>query len=1049
MHDSVLHLELVNALGSNNIDAILSSVLKITSHPTKQTPSYGSPLHLVISLCPKQTVQQILDVFCRPGSAVSNNTPSLNWINTRNIPDGQTPLHLAAKLSRHDIIDLLFQIPTIDDTIRDTHGRLAEDLVQTDRMADLFAEYKQSFVESFYQQLRVLLESKDLDSFGFHDVFARNQRTRSYLSLGWIDINAPIQKDTERALLHLVAKLDNLELVDFLLKQGADPNVKDSKGKKPVDVAKADKVKERLKHAISLAPIVSASLAKATATTEGPVSIEAPVLKGMILKWVNYTTGYKPRYFVLEGGVFSYFQDVADYPLAVRGSISTLASKTEFPDAADMARFDVVSSGNVRYSLKARSPAEAKKWVWALMESQRWMKDQQLKSSRENSQENIVEPVIQANSMAEFETEQLNEQLNQISPTVGTLPVPASTNWDMHRLLYLLQVQLQVQQQAVDTAIEMIQNQSHKNDISTIPALLSHSASLVQATATQIVQAHESREQYWMKRVKKETDARKRWEDVVQRVAGIADEEPQTKKSIKGSETDEEDVFYDPESIVAESFVESAFGFHPLDETVKSSSPQSGITFHHHKGFNSLLELPKVCLDYQFDPRLGLPLDSGEPKPSLAVWSFLKSAIGKDLSKITLPVIFNEPLSMLQRMCEDVEYIELLSLAGALGDPDDLPPPAKQAVDTLGWNLDDLVHITEEEQSLLRLMLVGAYAMSNYSSTPGRVNKPFNPILGETFELVRPDKGFRYLSEQVAHHPPISACYCESAHYKYWTEVNVQSKFWGKSLEFYPLGVCHVSLPVHPEGSEHYSWKKITTVVNNIIVGTISLDHYGDMVIKNHRTGQECVISFKKHEQGWFGSKNDLQLGDVTGVIKDKDGKTRFTLSGNWTSSLECSSVGKQSQLFAKPLKLWKRNIVPKNAADNFNLTQFAMSLNQITPELESKLPLTDCRMRPDQRAMEHGKWDQANKDKERLENLQRKNRKAIVEEYAKTGVPFGPKPSGISIGEDWWVPRWFSRELDPDTREETWRFDQSYWKHRETQDPWPDYVTDIFGIKE
>lgn len=32
---------------------------------------------------------------------------------------------------------------------------------------------------------------------------------------------------------------------------------------------------------------------------------------------------------------------------------------------------------------------------------------------------------------------------------------------------------------------------------------------------------------------------------------------------------------------------------------------------------------------------------------------------------------------------------------------------------------------------------------SPYSSTPGRTAKPFNPLLGETFEFVCPEKGFR------------------------------------------------------------------------------------------------------------------------------------------------------------------------------------------------------------------------------------------------------------------------------------------------------------------
>ena len=41
----------------------------------------------------------------------------------------------------------------------------------------------------------------------------------------------------------------------------------------------------------------------------------------------------------------------------------------------------------------------------------------------------------------------------------------------------------------------------------------------------------------------------------------------------------------------------------------------------------------------------------------------------KELSKITMPVIFNEPLSFLQRMVEYMEYAELLKQASRCDDP--------------------------------------------------------------------------------------------------------------------------------------------------------------------------------------------------------------------------------------------------------------------------------------------------------------------------------------------------------------------------------------------
>jgi hypothetical protein len=40
------------------------------------------------------------------------------------------------------------------------------------------------------------------------------------------------------------------------------------------------------------------------------------------------------------------------------------------------------------------------------------------------------------------------------------------------------------------------------------------------------------------------------------------------------------------------------------------------------------------------------------------VWSILKSSVGKDLTKISFPVSFNECTSMLQRMGEWVPGVE-------------------------------------------------------------------------------------------------------------------------------------------------------------------------------------------------------------------------------------------------------------------------------------------------------------------------------------------------------------------------------------------------------
>ena len=57
--------------------------------------------------------------------------------------------------------------------------------------------------------------------------------------------------------------------------------------------------------------------------------------------------------------------------------------------------------------------------------------------------------------------------------------------------------------------------------------------------------------------------------------------------------------------------------------------------------------------------RTKLPVPQPE-KVNLNLWSCLKQCIGKELSKITMPVHWNEPISLLQRISEYMNYSYLL-----------------------------------------------------------------------------------------------------------------------------------------------------------------------------------------------------------------------------------------------------------------------------------------------------------------------------------------------------------------------------------------------------
>jgi len=191
---------------------------------------------------------------------------------------------------------------------------------------------------------------------------------------------------------------------------------------------------------------------------------------------------------------------------------------------------------------------------------------------------------------------------------------------------------------------------------------------------------------------------------------------------------------------------------------------------------------------------------------------------------MTIPVEFNEPLGMLQKSSEMFEYEDLLRQANREKDP------------------------------VLRIVLVAAFNIAQYTSTENRIAKPFNPLLGETFEFDSPK--FRFISEQVSHHPPISACHAKeiNGEYEFWMNTDMKSHFWGAYLEVVPIGLTHIKLRDYPD--EVYSIKRPNTYVHNMILGTCYLEHAGTMQVTRTRSSgvkmddiDNLIINFRK--VGW------------------------------------------------------------------------------------------------------------------------------------------------------------------------------------------------------
>ncbi|KAJ7992937.1 hypothetical protein DPEC_G00267250 [Dallia pectoralis] len=396
-----------------------------------------------------------------------------------------------------------------------------------------------------------------------------------------------------------------------------------------------------------------------------------------------------------------------------------------------------------------------------------------------------------------------------------------------------------------------------------------------------------------------------------------------------------------------------------------------------------------------------------------SIWSILRKCIGMELSKITMPVIFNEPLSFLQRLTEYMEHTYLIHQAN------------------------------DSSNSIERMKCVAAFAVSAVASQWERTGKPFNPLLGETYELVREDLGFRLISEQVSHHPPVSAFHAEGLKkdFVFHGSIYPKLKFWGKSVEAEPKGIITLELPKY---NEAYTWTNPTCCVHNIIVGQLWIEQYGSMEVINHKTGERCCLNFKPC--GLFGK----ELHKVEGYILDKSKKKVCSLYGKWTEcmyiidsaaleahrksgkSTEEKKSGKQGsgeetediplpetdtvEVIAGSQLLWRIAPRPENSAEMYSFTSFAMQLNELDKDMEGIIPKTDCRLRPDIRAMENGEIDLASEEKKRLEDKQRAARKT----RSKSDDECKKIPA---LG-----PRWFYQGQNPHNGSQDWLFSSGYW---------------------
>ncbi|PKU76056.1 oxysterol-binding protein-related protein 3A [Dendrobium catenatum] len=316
-------------------------------------------------------------------------------------------------------------------------------------------------------------------------------------------------------------------------------------------------------------------------------------------------------------------------------------------------------------------------------------------------------------------------------------------------------------------------------------------------------------------------------------------------------------------------------------------------------------------------------------------WKMMQNYIGADItSLVTLPVIIFEPMTMIQKMAELMEYCHLLDLADETDDP------------------------------YMRLVYASSWAISVYVAYQ-RTWKPFNPILGETYEMAN-HGGITFIAEQVSHHPPMSAGHAENDHFVYDITSKLKTKLLGNSVEVYPVGRTRVKLK---KAGVVLDLVPPPTKINNLIFGRTWIDSAGEMVMTNLTTGDKVVLYFQPC--GWFGSGRY----EVDGYVYDAAEEPKILITGKWNESMRYQPCdGDGEPLPGTELKeVWKVASTPEN--DKFQFTYFAHKINSFDTAPKNLLP-SDSRLRPDRYALELGELSKSGSEKSKLEEQQRAEKK-------------------------------------------------------------------------
>lgn len=1147
LETNILRLKLIQAFKSSTKDQVIE-LIKNNSTQIKIDPNQGflsasdfHALHVAVQAAPVETVRAILTTF--------KDAPAFD-INSIEPSKGDTPLHIAARYGRSDVVMYLLSLDGINDTVTNFAGKQPVEVARTPELAEAMQVVRAQYVGS------VAIKMKNY--FATNDIPALEELLSTPRAATLLDINGQ-DPDTGSTVLHDFVKVRNIPMVEFILSHGGDPFRRNSKGVLPIDATKDEVIKRLLKQATKSQTVMiqtpGSAQIQSSNVSSGNQGIKpgdpatyypntdddaphlagpAPSMKGFLKKWTNFTSGYKLRWFVLENGILSYYKRQDDTESACRGAINMKQARLHL-DSTEKLQFEVISKDSSKFHLKADHPVETSRWVWALTNAIQYAKDQEkLKTTQQSTSRYPSSPSTQGQLAAGNASISKSSSSSHLARQITTRSVSSNpksmdeaeaNNDNVAKLVSLNNHELNRADDnyqsdyedddeydeelnakeaphsdeilsasdsitiGLSSVASTIKSLRHNSEVGELEKLdldkglvaLDQAMGMINTLISQYTQHITERENFYKRRIERDQELQNLWTSTIRdmelekdRIEGHLHKARQQRKQankalreVTGSPTrrishtpsisatlsipeestplsvpvegpqpvtpivvkpdindisdndkddDEEsddDEFFDAVNSDEETEVENLPPVKPITSNVISSDSIMSDNVLAQENRDDLTEKQREVLErilannsfagYEDGPRQKLLLDDDD-RPRISLWGVLKNLIGKDMTKMTLPVSFNECTNLLQRSAEDMEYTDLLEKAAAIVDD-----PGE------------------------RLAYIAAYAASSYSSTIDRIAKPFNPLLGETFEYCRPDMGYRMFSEQVSHHPPIGALIAESPRWEFYGDSNVKSKFYGRSFDINPTGLWYLTLRPNKGAEveeELYTFRKVTSSVVGIITGSPIVDNYGDMEITNHTLGYKCILKFKA--RGWSGS----HAYELKGTVVDSAGIPLWMVRGKWSDKIYAKKLNHKTAVTitngmpetgdgstddvgsssggSPPVVIWKVHDRP-NAP--FNLTPFAITLNALPERLKNWVAPTDTRFRPDQRAMEEGRYDEAADEKRRVEDKQRAARR----EREQEGIEY--------------KPRYFEKRVHEVSGREYWAYNGSYWPLREKKD--------------